>query len=92
MIFHARLNQTRPDLPHLAHPAFAQYDDDRDDDDRDHDHDDDKWFCEIFACLSLSRLKWNLCKELGQSGYLCKNTCKIFVKKYFNNICAEIFS
>ena len=51
-------------------------------DEVDEDGDENKWFCKIFTVVSFSRLRWNLCKKLGQSGYLWRNTLKIFVYKY----------
>ena len=43
--------------------------------------------CWIFTFLS--RLKWNLCKKWGQSGYFCRNTQKIFLQKYTEDISTE---
>ena len=51
-------------------------------DEVDEDEDENKWLCKIFAAVSFSRLRWNLCKKLGQSGYLWRYTLKIFVYKY----------
>ena len=43
-----------------------------------------------FSPASLSRLKWNLCKKLGQPGYLCRNTRKIFAQTNSQSIFKEI--